>query len=112
MTPDGFAQAGLGAHGNGLHEILNFKNRFLGVPYQPKYDGVYIDGHGIARERGFRRHAGHANSLIDVAAERIDDGNYVEYAGTAESDITAQPQHRDFLPLVGHLEREQEVDAD
>ena len=111
MTPNRFAQAGLSAHGDGLYEILDFENRFLGVPYQPKYDRVDIYGDGIAGECGFRGDAGHANSLIDVAAESIDDGNHVENARPPEPDIPAQPQYRDFLPLIGHLDRKQEIET-
>src|ERR1017187_7353020 len=83
-----------------------------GVPHNPEYEGIYVDRHGGAGERRFGGDAGDAHALIHEAAQRIHDGNDVEHAWTAQSDIAAQPQHRDFLPLVGHPDGEHEVDPD
>ena len=112
VPSDRFAQRGLRAHRDGLHEILHFEDRFLRVPHQPEHDGVHIHRHRVARERGFGRHAGHAHPLIDVPAERIDNGNHVEQARPAQSDIASEPQQRHLLPLIGDLDGEQQIDAD
>ena len=49
---------------------------------------------------GFGRDVGHADALVDVAAERIDDRDDVEESRPAQADVAAQAQHRDLLPLA------------
>ena len=106
VAADRFAQGGLRAHGDGLDEVLDFENGFLGVPDQPEHDGVDIDGDGVAGERGFGGDVGHADALVHVGAEGFEDGDDVAQAGAAQADVSAQAQDRDFFPLADHFDRE------
>ncbi len=81
VPADRFPQRGLGAHVDGLAEILDFQNRLLGVPYQPEHDGVHIDRNRVASQRGFRRDVGDAHALVHIAAEGIDDRDNVKKPG-------------------------------
>src|SRR5208337_4464529 len=109
---DRLTQRGLRAHVDGIDEVLDFENAFLGVPHQPEDNGVDVDGNGVAGERGLSRDARDAHALVHVGAERFDDGNNVAQAGTAQADISAQAQHGDLFPLTHDFDGEQEVEAD
>jgi len=99
------------AHGDGLDEVLDFENGFLGVPDQPEDDGVDVDRNRVAGEGRFRRDAGHAHALVHIGAQGFDDGHNVEDARAAESDVVAQAQNGDLLPLLHYLDGEHEIDA-
>ena len=86
--------------------------RFLGVPHHPEDDGVDVDGNGVAGERGFGGDAGDADALVDIRAERFDDGNDVAQAGAAQADVAAEAQDGDLFPLPHDFDREQKVEAD
>ena len=55
VAADGFAQGGLRAEGDGLDEILDLEDGFLGVPDQPEHDGIHVDRDGVAGQGGFGR---------------------------------------------------------
>jgi hypothetical protein len=112
VAADRFAQRGLRAHVDGVDEVLDFENGFLGVPYQPENDGVHVHGNGVAGESGLGGNAGYADALVDIRAERFDDRNNVAQAGTAQADVAAQAQHRDLFPLLHHFDREQKIEPD
>ncbi len=112
VPADRFAQGRLGAQHDGLFEILHFEDALLGVPYQPEDNGVHIDRHGVARQGRFGFDIGDANALVDVAADRVDHRHNQEKPRAAEAAITSQAQYGGLLPLLGHLDREEEVEAD
>jgi len=111
MAADGFAQRGLRAHGDGLDEILNFQDRFFGVPDHPENDGIDIDRNGVAGERGFGGYAGGADALVHEAAEGIEDGEHMEPAGPAQAHVAAKAQNGHLFPLVRHLDEEQQIET-
>ena len=49
--------------------------------------------------------------MIDPDRRRIDDRNDPKHARPAQGLKLAQAQHDRFFPLLGHLDREQEVSA-
>ena len=112
VAADGFAQGGLRAHGDGLDEVLDFEDGFLGVPDHPEDDGVDVDGDRVAGQRRFGGDAGDADTLVDVGAERFDDRNDVAHAGSAQADVAAEAQHGDLFPLADDFDREEKVEAD
>ncbi len=112
VAADGFAQGGLRAHVDGVDEVLNFKNGFLGVPDHPEDDGVDVHRDSVAGERGFGGDTGDANALIHIGAERLEDRDDVAHAGAAQSDIASQAEDCDLFPLLHDLDREQKVETD
>jgi hypothetical protein len=90
VAADGFAQAGLSAERDGLHEVLDFENGLFGVPNEPEHDGIDVDGDGITGECRLGRDVGHADPLVDVAAQAVDDRNHVKDAWPAQSDEAAE----------------------
>ncbi len=93
-------------------KVLDLEDGFLRVPDHPEDDGVDVHRHRVAGERGLRGDAGHADPLIDVGAERLDDRDDVAESGPAKADVAAEPQHGDFLPLPHDLDGEQEIESD
>src|SRR3954452_25271949 len=112
MATDRFAQARLRAQCDRLYEVLNFEDAFLSIPDHPEHDGVDVDWHGVASERGFRRDAGHPDALVHVRTQRFKDWNDMAKAGAAQADVTTQAQDGNFLPLAHNLDREKKIEAD
>ena len=112
VPADGFAERGLRAHVDRAGVVLHFQDGLLGIPDHPEDDGVHVYGDGVAGERGFGADVGDADALVDIAADAVDDRDEVKDTGSAQTDVAAEAEDCDPLPLVGHADGEQEVEAD
>ena len=65
----------------------------------------------VASQGGFGGHAGHTNTLVHEGAERLHDGKNVKYSWPAKTDLTAQSEESDLLPLPYHVDCEPQVKA-
>ena len=83
---------------DGLREVLHFEDGLLRVPDHPEDDGVHVDRHGVARQRGFGRDVGDAHALVHVAAQRIDDRDDVEHARVRAARCTCPAAARPPSP--------------
>ena len=106
-----FPQARLRAQGDGLVEIRNLQDRFLGVPHQPENDGVDVHRNGVARQGRFRADVGHPNALVHIGADAVHYRDDEEKSRPTQPDVFAEAQHRGFLPLRRHLDGKQQIEA-
>src|SRR4029077_15736576 len=111
MTTNGLPERGLGTQIDRIEKILHFEDRLFPVPPQAEDDGVDINWDRIASQGGFGGHAGHTNTLVHEGAERLHDGKNVKYSWPAKTDVTAQSEESDLLPLPYHFDGEQQVKA-
>ena len=112
MPPNRFAQRRLSAQSDRFGEVFDFENTFLGVPHDPEHNRIDVHGNRVPGKSRFRGNVCYTDSLIHETAEGVDYRNDVEEPRSSQSLIPAKPQHRDFLPLIRHFQREQQVQTD
>jgi hypothetical protein len=103
---DYFAQRGLSRPGDRRLVVAHFQGGFLGVPYHPEQDCVYIDRNCVFGQGFFGVDRRHHHTVVDPDRGAIDDGHNPEHARTAQAAEFAQPQHDRLLPLLSHFQGE------
>ena len=80
MPPDRLSQRRLRAHEYRVLIILHLEHALLGVPHDPKNDGIHVGRDRVLGQRGLGRDARDSHALVHHAADRVDDRNDVERA--------------------------------